>query len=196
MTSGRGSPTHISPTISTGGAVRRLWTQPFRAWPLSHLPSRTTQPTLEAGTSPSIDSQNYPRSSSLVANATPSSGCSPASHTTGDPSTRPHSVSTRAPSPGPEPWQPASPTTEHSPPRPGRKRGRERATQEISTPLLVLAGTHGAGTFMTEAALRCSARKEAVLLERCGHYVPEEAPERLVLAVRAFWERAPSDAAG
>jgi pimeloyl-ACP methyl ester carboxylesterase len=57
---------------------------------------------------------------------------------------------------------------------------------KLAMPVLAIAGDHGVGATMADALKSVSDRTRGVVVENCGHYVPEEAPDRLLKELREF----------
>jgi pimeloyl-ACP methyl ester carboxylesterase len=51
---------------------------------------------------------------------------------------------------------------------------------KLAMPVLTIAGEHGVGATMADALKSVSDKTRGVVVENCGHYVPEEAPDRLL----------------
>ena len=51
---------------------------------------------------------------------------------------------------------------------------------KLAMPVLAIAGQSGVGPTMADAIRGVSEQTRGVVFENCGHYVPEEAPERLL----------------
>jgi pimeloyl-ACP methyl ester carboxylesterase len=57
---------------------------------------------------------------------------------------------------------------------------------KLAMPVLAIAGEHGVGATMADALKLVSDKTRGVVVESCGHYVPEEAPNRLLKELREF----------
>ena len=53
-------------------------------------------------------------------------------------------------------------------------------------PVLAIAGGKGVGAPMVDAVRLVADNVRGVVMDGCGHYVPEEAPDRLLAELRAF----------
>jgi pimeloyl-ACP methyl ester carboxylesterase len=53
-------------------------------------------------------------------------------------------------------------------------------------PVLAIAAEAGVGAPMIDAVRSVAADVRGVVIESCGHYIPEEAPERLLQELQAF----------
>jgi pimeloyl-ACP methyl ester carboxylesterase len=69
------------------------------------------------------------------------------------------------------------------------KTNRELARNLLSIPVLAVAGAQGMG-MGTERALKVLAEHvEGHIIEECGHYIPEEQPQKLANALLAFFSK-------
>lgn len=57
---------------------------------------------------------------------------------------------------------------------------------KLTMPVLAIAGSAGVGAAMIDPVKRIAANVRGVVIENCGHYVPEEAPERLLAELFDF----------
>jgi pimeloyl-ACP methyl ester carboxylesterase len=57
---------------------------------------------------------------------------------------------------------------------------------KLAMPVLAIAGEHGVGATMADALKSVSDKTRGVVVENCGHYVLEEAPDRLLKELREF----------
>jgi pimeloyl-ACP methyl ester carboxylesterase len=57
---------------------------------------------------------------------------------------------------------------------------------KLTMPLLAIAGGRGVGQPMIDSMDRIATNVRGLVFENCGHYVPEEAPERLVEVLTEF----------
>jgi pimeloyl-ACP methyl ester carboxylesterase len=58
--------------------------------------------------------------------------------------------------------------------------------EKLSMPVLAIAGSAGVGAAMIDPVHRIASDVRGVVIENCGHYVPEEAPERLLAVLFDF----------
>ncbi len=61
---------------------------------------------------------------------------------------------------------------------------------KLQMPVLSIAGDKGVGPTMTSSLEQVCANLRGLCFENCGHYVPEEKPERLLEELRAFLAQA------
>ncbi len=57
----------------------------------------------------------------------------------------------------------------------------------LNMPVLAVAGSAGVGPSLVEAVKRIATNTTGLIVEGCGHYVPEEAPGALLAALDQFW---------
>src|SRR5581483_41811 len=67
-----------------------------------------------------------------------------------------------------------------------RQMAARRDGPKLTMPILAVAAELGVGAAMTSALASIGAQVSGVLIERCGHYVPEEAPQRLLDVLTPF----------
>ncbi len=58
--------------------------------------------------------------------------------------------------------------------------------EKLTMPVLAIAGSAGVGAAMVDPVHRIASNVRSVVIENCGHYVPEEAPERLLAELFDF----------
>lgn len=58
--------------------------------------------------------------------------------------------------------------------------------EKLAMPVLAIAGSAGVGAAMIDPVQRIAADARGVVIENCGHYVPEEAPDRLLAELFTF----------
>jgi pimeloyl-ACP methyl ester carboxylesterase len=68
------------------------------------------------------------------------------------------------------------------------EQNRGLASTKLQMPVLVVAGAAGVGARMIDAVVPLCDNARGVLLEGCGHYIPEEVPERLAVLLEEFLE--------
>ena len=68
------------------------------------------------------------------------------------------------------------------------EQNRALATTKLPMPVLVVAGEAGVGARMIDAVVPLCENARGVLLDGCGHYIPEEAPDRLAVLLEEFLE--------
>ncbi|MCC6780428.1 MAG: alpha/beta fold hydrolase [Hyphomicrobiales bacterium] len=61
-----------------------------------------------------------------------------------------------------------------------------RRGPKVAMPVLAVAAAAGVGTPMIDAVRSVADDMRGVVIESCGHYIPEEAPERLLRELEAF----------
>jgi pimeloyl-ACP methyl ester carboxylesterase len=61
-----------------------------------------------------------------------------------------------------------------------------RQGPKLAMPVLAIAAEAGVGAPMIDAVRSVAADVRGVVIESCGHYIPEEAPERLLQELQAF----------
>jgi pimeloyl-ACP methyl ester carboxylesterase len=66
------------------------------------------------------------------------------------------------------------------------EQNRAHSAAKLPMPVLVIAGSHGVGPRMIDAIVPGCAVARGVVIEKCGHYIPEEAPQRLVAELDTF----------
>jgi len=59
------------------------------------------------------------------------------------------------------------------------EQNRAHAATRLKMPVLVIGGERGVGARMVEAIKPLCEHARGALFDRCGHYIPEEAPDRL-----------------
>jgi len=59
----------------------------------------------------------------------------------------------------------------------------------LTMPVLAVAGSAGVGPSLVEAVKRIAPNTTGLVIEGCGHYVPEEAPGTLLEALEQFLNR-------
>ena len=57
---------------------------------------------------------------------------------------------------------------------------------KLQMPVLAIAGDKGVGPTMTASLEQVSANLRGLVFENCGHYVPEEKPQRLLEELGRF----------
>ena len=60
------------------------------------------------------------------------------------------------------------------------------AAVKLTSPVLVIAAAAGVGTRMIDAVTPVCENARGVVFDQCGHYIPEEAPQRLCAALETF----------
>jgi pimeloyl-ACP methyl ester carboxylesterase len=60
------------------------------------------------------------------------------------------------------------------------------AAVKLTSPVLVIAAAAGVGTRMIDAITPVCENARGVVFDQCGHYIPEEAPQRLCAALETF----------
>lgn len=71
----------------------------------------------------------------------------------------------------------------------GLAAARLRGESRMPMPVLAVGGSGGVGSTLYEALRTRGDRVEGIVFDDCGHYVPEERPEDLAIAIRDFWTR-------
>lgn len=66
------------------------------------------------------------------------------------------------------------------------EQNRAYMSTKLKMPVLVVVGASGVGPRMIDAVTPLCENARGVVLDRCGHYIPEEAPERLVALLEEF----------
>jgi pimeloyl-ACP methyl ester carboxylesterase len=66
------------------------------------------------------------------------------------------------------------------------EQNRALSSPKLPMPVLVVAGASGVGARMIEAVVPLCDNARGVLLDGCGHYIPEEVPERLCVLLEEF----------
>lgn len=69
----------------------------------------------------------------------------------------------------------------------GLDAARARGALRLPMPVLAVGASWGVGATLFEGLRERADRLDGVVFEDCGHYVPEEQPERLVAAIEEFW---------
>lgn len=69
----------------------------------------------------------------------------------------------------------------------GLNANRRRAARPLSIPVLALGADNGAGIVLYETMKSVATDVRGGVFENCGHYMPEEAPRRVVSALLQFW---------
>lgn len=71
----------------------------------------------------------------------------------------------------------------------GLAAARLRGESRLPMPVLAIGGSGGVGSTLYEALRTRGDRVEGLVFDDCGHYVPEERPDDLAIAIRDFWTR-------
>ncbi|GBQ09105.1 alpha/beta hydrolase [Komagataeibacter rhaeticus] len=69
----------------------------------------------------------------------------------------------------------------------GLNANRRRAARPLSIPVLALGADNGAGSVLYETMKSVATDVRGSVFENCGHYMPEEAPRRVVSELLQFW---------
>jgi pimeloyl-ACP methyl ester carboxylesterase len=68
---------------------------------------------------------------------------------------------------------------------------KTRTAHRLAMPVFTLGGSGGLGAAMLKNVQPLAERVSGVVLEGCGHYLPEECDLEYTRAVRDFWQRTP-----
>jgi pimeloyl-ACP methyl ester carboxylesterase len=68
---------------------------------------------------------------------------------------------------------------------------KARTAHRLAMPVFTLGGSGGLGAAMLKNVQPLAERVSGVVLEGCGHYLPEECDAEYTRAVRDFWQRTP-----
>lgn len=60
------------------------------------------------------------------------------------------------------------------------------STKKLEIPLLAIGGNKGVGGTLLGALKKVAPKSEGVVLENCGHYLPEECDEEVAENIRKF----------
>jgi len=71
----------------------------------------------------------------------------------------------------------------------GLDAARERGALELPMPVLAVGASGGVGASLYEALRTRGPHVEGIVFDDCGHYVPEERPDDLAVAIADFWTR-------
>ena len=69
----------------------------------------------------------------------------------------------------------------------GLKRMGERRATPLPMPVLTVGGKEGLGEMLAKGFQGLATNAQAVVLDGCGHYLPEECPEEFAGAIERFW---------
>lgn len=69
----------------------------------------------------------------------------------------------------------------------GMERARVRTEARIDVPVMTIGGDAGVGSSLYSTMSALASQASGIVLENCGHYVPEERPRELVEAALSFW---------
>ena len=72
----------------------------------------------------------------------------------------------------------------------GLARAEERARTPLTCPVLTVGAVGGVGTLLGDTLQHVATDLRCIVLSDCGHYVPEEQPERLAAALLGLFEGA------
>jgi pimeloyl-ACP methyl ester carboxylesterase len=70
----------------------------------------------------------------------------------------------------------------------GLAAARERGERTLPMPIFAVGATGGVGSSLYEGLVSRGANVGGIVLDDCGHYVPEERPADLAVAIRGFWD--------
>jgi pimeloyl-ACP methyl ester carboxylesterase len=70
----------------------------------------------------------------------------------------------------------------------GLERARQRASVPLRMPVLTVGGAQGVGSLLEQTLAGTATDLRGLVIENCGHYVPEECPENLAEALLGFWQ--------
>ncbi|WP_419826483.1 alpha/beta fold hydrolase [Sphingomonas sp.] len=76
----------------------------------------------------------------------------------------------------------------------GLKRLGERRATPLPMPVLLVGGKEGMGEMLGESFQGLATNVQAVVLDGCGHYQPEECPVEFTGAIERFWRSTPKSA--
>ncbi|UAJ10582.1 alpha/beta fold hydrolase [Glacieibacterium megasporae] len=69
----------------------------------------------------------------------------------------------------------------------GLQRMKERLSNPLPMPVLAIGADGGVGSLLTESMRGAATDLHSVVLQNCGHYLPEECPAEFAGAVSGFW---------
>jgi pimeloyl-ACP methyl ester carboxylesterase len=69
----------------------------------------------------------------------------------------------------------------------GLAQARARATRRLPMPVLAIGASGGVGSALEKSLAPIAADVQGVILEECGHFLPDECPDEMVRAILGFW---------
>jgi len=69
----------------------------------------------------------------------------------------------------------------------GLAQARARAAKRLAMPVFTIGGSGGIRDALLKSLQPLAADVQGVVLDDCGHFLPEECPDEFVRAATAFW---------
>ncbi len=73
----------------------------------------------------------------------------------------------------------------------GLEQARARAKKPLAMPVLAVGASGGVGSALEKSLSPVAADVQGVVLDDCGHFLPDECPDEMVRAIQQFWASHP-----